>query len=141
MVKNLGTDASIDPYNIKSDSDFNMRMLVLQQVNRINQMLSTQLSLTKGVSSNYRSLGYGVKSGLFSLESMIYPSLKKDSEYFKKVNKLKIKLKQLEDMYEINSQNFLYWRLLNVWLRYLSEELSKLGYFPTEAYEYEQDLD
>lgn len=139
MVKSYDPMSSVQPHNIKPDSDFNMRMLVLKQVDRINVMLSLNLANTRGRQSNFRALGFGVKSALFSLESMIYPSIKKESDYFEESKKLQIKLKYLEDNYNLTSYNFVYWRLLNIWFRNLSVELSKLGYFPSESYEYNED--
>ena len=139
MFANYGK--SIIPTKIKSNDEYNVKTLVLKQVDRITFMLSINKANTLGTSENHRALGFGVKSGLMSLEALISPYLKKDNEYWEKTQKIQKALSHLENNYQINSQDFRYWKLLNIWLATLVYELSKLGYFPLEPYDYEEEYD
>jgi len=89
-----GNEKSIIPTRIKSDDNYNVKTLVLKQVDRITFMLSINRAGTQGLSENYRALGFGVKSGLMSLEALISPYLKESSEYF-------IKTKEIKDCLEL----------------------------------------
>jgi len=132
---------SIIPTKIKSDDGYNVKTLVLKQVDRITYMLSINRSQTLGMSENYRALGFGIKSALMSLEALISPYLKEGSEYFTETKKIQDALKFLEDRYLVDSMDFRYWKLLNMWLASLVNELSKLGYFPQDPYDYEEEYD
>ena len=139
MYSNVGK--SIIPTKIKSDNEYNVRTLVLKQVDRITYLLSINRAGLLGTSDNYRALGYGVKSALMSLEALISPYLKQDSSYFTNTNRILEALRFLEERYIIDSYDFRYWKLLNMWLACLVEELSRLGYFPQEPYDYEEEYD
>ena len=132
---------SIIPTNIKSDDNFNVKTLVLKQVDRITYMLSINKASVSGMSEHHRALGFGVKSALMSLEALISPYLKPNSEYFVKTKKIQNALDYLENRYQVNAHDFRYWKLLNMWLAALVYELSLLGYFPQEAFDYEEEYD
>jgi len=132
---------SIIPTKIKADDNYNVKTLVLKQVDRITYMLSINRAGTLGMSENYRALGFGIKSGLMSLEALISPYLKKGSDYFSETKEIQDALNYLEKNYLIDSMDFRYWKLLNMWLACLVNELSKLGYFPQEPYDYEEEYD
>lgn len=132
---------SIIPTRIKSDDNYNVKTLVLKQVDRITYMLSINRATTLGMSENYRALGFGIKSGLMSLEALISPYLKEGSEYFENTKKIQDALTHLESQYLVDSTDFRYWKLLNMWLACIVKELSKLGYFPQEPYDYEEEYD
>jgi len=132
---------SIIPTKIKSDDNYNVKTLVLKQVDRITFMLSINISGVQGLSENYRALGFGIKSGLSSLEALISPYLKEDSEYFTETKEIKDCLKLLEENYKVDSNHFDYWEYLNKWLACLVNELSKIGYFPQGSYDYEEEYD
>ncbi len=136
-----GNEKSIIPTRIKSDDNYNVKTLVLKQVDRITFMLSINRAGTQGLSENYRALGFGVKSGLMSLEALISPYLKESSEYFIKTKEIKDCLELLEKKYLVDSIHFGYWEYLNAWLACLVNELSKLGYFPQGTYDYEEEYD
>ena len=82
MMNNNRYGKSIIPTKIKSNDEYNVKTLVLKQVDRITFMLSINRANTMGVSENHRALGFGIKSGLMSLEALISPYLKKDNDYF-----------------------------------------------------------
>jgi hypothetical protein len=132
-------DKSIIPTAIRSDSEYNVKVLVLKQVDRLTYMLSIAQSNTIGTSERYRALGFGIKSGLMSLESLIKPFLKNSHEYYRQTNRIKKMLYYLEQTYNVNSRDFRYWELENMWLGYLVEELSHLGYFPAQLEDLEYD--
>ncbi len=128
------------PRNIKGDNDYSVKNLVLKQIDRINLLLSIYKANTQGVSENHRALGFGVKSGLLTLEAMLCPFIKKESTYYTDTNKIQKELTRLEQTYSINSGDFRYWFWLNKWYGYLIMELHTLGYFPTLEEEQEGDL-
>ena len=132
-------DKSIIPTSIRADSEYNVKTLVLKQVDRLTFMLSIAQSNTIGTSERYRALGFGIKSGLMSLESLIKPFLKNSPEYYKQTERIKKMLFFLEQNYNVNSRDFRYWELENIWLGYLVEELSHLGYFPAQLEDLEYD--
>lgn len=132
-------DKSIIPTSIRSDSEYNVKTIVLKQVDRLTYMLSIAQANTTGISENYRALGFGIKSGLLSLEALIKPFLLKDSNYYVQTNRIKKLLNFLEYNYSVNSRDFRYWELENLWLGYLVEELSHLGYFPSQLEDLEYD--
>jgi len=136
-----GNEKSVIPTRIKSDDNYNVKTLVLKQVDRITFMLSINRAGTQGLSENFRALGFGVKSGLMSLEALISPYLKEESEYFVNTTKIKKVLDLLEKRDLVDSTDFRYWELLNSWLACLVNELSKLGYFPQGTYDYEEEYD
>ena len=136
-----GNEKSVIPTRIKSDDNYNVKTLVLKQVDQITFMLSINRAGVQGLSENYRALGFGIKSGLLSLEALISPYLKNDSEYFENTKEIKACLKLLEQNYKVDSTHFDYWEYLNKWLACLVEELSKLGYFPQGSYDYEEEYD
>ena len=78
---------------------------------------------------------------MLSLQALISPFLKPEAEYFKKSKLVQNELAFLELDYSVNSNDFRYWYLLNIWLGYLVIELSKLGYFPQEEVDSEIDYD
>lgn len=132
-------DKSIIPTQIRSESEYNVRVLVLKQVDRITYMLSIAQANTVGTSEKYRALGFGVKSGLMSLEALIKPFIEPESNYYIQTARIKKMLSHLEQNYLVNSREFLYWELENMWLGYLVDELSRLGYFPAELEDLEYD--
>jgi len=132
-------DKSIIPTSIRSDSEYNVKTLVLKQVDRLTYMLSIAQSNTIGTSERYRALGFGIKSGLMSLESLIKPFLREGSNYYIQTKRIKQMLQFLENNYAVNSRDFRYWELENMWLGYLIEELSHLGYFPAQLEDLEYD--
>jgi hypothetical protein len=132
-------DKSIIPTSIRADSEYNVKTLVLKQVDRLTYMLSIAQSNTIGTSERYRALGFGIKSGLMSLESLIKPFLKNSPDYYKQTERIKKMLFHLEQNYNVNSRDFRYWELENMWLGYLVEELSHLGYFPAQLEDLEYD--
>jgi len=103
-------------------------------------MLSINRAGTQGLSENYRALGFGVKSGLMSLEALISPYLKEDSEYFIKTKNKRL-FRIIRKKVLVDSIHFGYWEYLNAWLACLVNELSKLGYFPQGTYDYEEEYD
>ena len=139
MYNNVGK--SIIPTKIKSDDNYNVKTIVLKQVDRLTYLLSINRAATMGTSENHRALGYGIKSGLMSLESLISPYLKPNSQYFDDTKKIQDALEYLEANFMIDSLDFRYWKLLNMWLASLVNELSRLGYFPQEPYDYEEEYD
>lgn len=138
---NYAQGKSIIPTNIKNESEFTVKGIVLKQVDRITYMLSIAKATTQSSSVNQKALGFGVKSGLLSLQALISPFLKPEAEYFKKSKLVQNELAFLELDYSVNSNDFRYWYLLNIWLGYLVIELSKLGYFPQEEVDSEIDYD
>jgi len=138
---NYAQAKSIIPTNIKNESEFTVKGIVLKQVDRITYMLSIAKATTQSQSENQRALGFGVKSGLLSLQALISPFLKPEAEYFYKSQLVQKELSFLELDYSVNSSDFRYWYLLNVWLGYLVFELSKLGYFPQEEIDSEIEYD
>ena len=132
-------DKSITPTNIRADSEYNVKTLVLKQVDRLTYMLSIEQANTTGTSEQYRALGFGIKSGLMSLESLIKPFLRKGSNYFVETKRIQKMMEHLENNYSVNSRDFRYWELENLWLGFLIEELSHLGYFPSQLEDLEYD--
>jgi len=135
------TEKSIIPTKIKNDSEYNVRTLVLKQVDRITYMLSIHRATITGTSENFRGLGFGIKSALMSLEALISPFLKDEDDYYSETKKIKDALNYLENRYLINSRDFRYWSLLNKWLSLLIKELARLGYFPQEPFDYDEEYD
>jgi hypothetical protein len=132
----MGEMQSIAPGMIKSDNnDYNVRHLVLKQVDRITYLMSIDLAHTTGISAIFRARAYGAKSGLMSLEALISPFLEADSEYVEKSLRIRGILLNLENNGRISAQDFYYWNYLNEWLSLLIKELSKLGYFPNKMEE------
>jgi hypothetical protein len=131
---------AILPSNIKGENDYNVKNLVLKQIDRINLLLSIYKANTQGVSENHRALAFGVKSALLTLEAMLSPFIKPKSKYFVDTDKIQKELTRLEKTYAINSNDFRYWFWLNRWYGYLIKELHTLGYFPTLEEEQEGDL-
>ena len=140
-TNNYAQGKSIIPTNIKNESQFTVKGIVLKQVDRITYMLSIAKATTQSPSENQKALGFGVKSGLLSLQALISPFLKPEAEYFWKSKIVQDELTFLEQDYSVNASDFRYWYLLNVWLGYLVFELSKLGYFPQEEADSEIDYD
>ena len=140
-TNNYAQGKSIIPTNIKNESEFTVKGIVLKQVDRITYMLSIAKATTQSTSENQKALGFGVKSGLLSLQALISPFLKPEAEYFWKSKLVQDELHFLEKDYSVNATDFRYWYLLNVWLGYLVFELSKLGYFPQEEADSEIDYD
>lgn len=128
------------PSNIKSENEYNVKNLILKHVDRINLLLSIYKANTMGVSENHRALAFGVKSSLLVLEGMLSPFLKEGKGYYEDTRKIQGKLNYLERTYNINSRDFRYWKLLNLWYGYLIREMFKLGYYPTLEEEQEGDL-
>lgn len=134
-------DRLIHPQNIQSESDYNVKTLVLKQVDRATFLLSVERARTIGANENHRALGFGAKSALESLEALISPFLKPGTEYEKKSREIKKALTYLEQTYSVNARDYKYWHLLNLWLSLLIKELSKMGYFPSQPYDDDDNYD
>jgi len=134
-------DRLIHPQNIQSESDYNVKTLVLKQVDRATYLLSIERAKTVGSSENHRALGFGTKAAVQSIEALISPFLKEGTEYKEKSLKIQQALTYLENTYQVNARNYKYTNLLQVWLMLLIKELSKMGYFPSQSYDDEDDYD
>ena len=134
-------DRLIHPQNIQSESDYNVKTLVLKQVDRATYLLSIERARTVGSSENHRALGFGTKAAVQSIEALISPFLKEGTEYKEKSLKIQQALTYLENTYQVNARNYKYTNLLQVWLMLLIKELSKMGYFPSQPYDDEDDYD
>jgi len=134
-------DRLIHPQNIQSESDYNVKTLVLKQVDRATYLLSIERARTVGSSENHRALGFGTKAAVQSIEALISPFLKEGTEYKEKSLKIQKALTYLENTYQVNARNYKYTNLLQVWLMLLIKELSKMGYFPSQPYDDEDDYD
>jgi hypothetical protein len=128
-------DRLIQPNHIQSESDYNVKTLVLKQVDRATYLLSIERARTTGTSENHRALGFGTKAAIQSIEALISPYLKEGTEYKEKSQQIQKALTYLENTYQVNPRNYKYTNLLNLWLTLLVKELSKLGYFPSQPYE------
>jgi len=134
-------DRLIHPQNIQSESDYNVKTLVLKQVDRATYLLSIERARTVGSNENHRALGFGTKAAVQSIEALISPFLKEGTEYKEKSLKIQKALTYLENTYQVNARNYKYTNLLQVWLMLLIKELSKMGYFPSQPYDDEDDYD
>jgi hypothetical protein len=128
-------DRLVHPQNIQSESDYNVKTLVLKQVDRVTYLLSIERAKIIGLSENYRALAFATKSALQSLEAMISPFIKEGSEYYIKTKEIKKALTYLEQTYAVHSRSYHYANLLNIWLSLIVKELSHLGYFPSQPYD------
>jgi len=130
---------SIAPGMIRGDSEYNVRTLVLKQVDRLSYLMSMDLSHTVGLSAVFRARAFGSKAGLLSLQALISPFIDKDSAYMDKSRKIQKILRLLERQGRINSEEFVYWDWLCEWYSLLIQELSRLGYFPNSMEEIDLD--
>jgi len=135
----LPYDKLVQPHNIQNESDYNVKTLVLKQVDRITYLLSIERARTLGTSDNHRALSFGSKSALQSLEALVSPFINEGSDYYIKTNEIKKTLTYLEKNFAINSRSYHYFNLLNIWLSLIIKELSHLGYFPSQPYDDDDD--